>query len=373
MKKLIVLVLLLALLPVCKVSASSYSIEGWVFIDTNLNGVRETWKGETGVLDNVLITLSNGATKRTSGGWYGFNVQQGTYIVSIATPEGYDLTSSQSITVVCNGRMIDRNFGAVVASSATVTPEPTPLPDKYGIAIANDITLDVAQNMGARRVLIYWPNAELVASAYARGMQVLVSIPDCNLTPAIWQKVAILARDYPDISFSFLNEPDLYEQAGQSCGATNTPYDVRYDLTKVHNQLMGLVGMTHSYSPSIRWVVGNESVAIGDWLTSFGQGSYVAGWHIYPSWWNGESVDNYTGWSTRLNRALTKSTGNVIITEVGMQGATDKIALADYLTNLFDSNTRAGEVYWLSWEDAPFVSDGSLTPLGMKIANTLAR
>ena len=112
------------------------SIEGWVFIDYNRNGVREPWAGETVGLGDVLITLiaGDGGTRirlTSSDGWYGFGVAPGTYTVVLSPVGGYSLTTPDryAVSVVSCARMIDNNFGLipeVPTPTPTTPPEPPP-------------------------------------------------------------------------------------------------------------------------------------------------------------------------------------------------------------------------------------------------------
>ena len=111
------------------------TIEGWVFVDTNGNGVREPWKGETGGIGGVTVNLYNDALLIESAttlpnGWYGFpNLALGTYAVAEVQPAGYTSTQPPddrwTVNVVMCQRHIDNNFGEQVS---TPTPTPTTMP-----------------------------------------------------------------------------------------------------------------------------------------------------------------------------------------------------------------------------------------------------
>lgn len=67
------------------------TLEGYVFLDDNLDGVRST--GEEG-LPNATIRVSSGdSTKTNASGYYRFNLTPGTYSVTEADPVGYTSTT----------------------------------------------------------------------------------------------------------------------------------------------------------------------------------------------------------------------------------------------------------------------------------------
>ncbi len=112
-------------------------IEGWVYLDSNTNGVYEPWAPhfEVPIGIPVTVNLYKGGflqnSKVTSGGWYGFNMSLlgvGTYVVEEVQPAGYTSTSPNTITVkFTSGRVINNWFGEQV-STPTPTPTDTPTP-----------------------------------------------------------------------------------------------------------------------------------------------------------------------------------------------------------------------------------------------------
>jgi len=382
------------------------AIEGFVYVDVNQNGFRETGKSETGVLDGVTIRV-NGLTRVTAWGWYGFaNLPAGTYTVTEEQPAGYVSTSPDTITVTnCSARVIDRNFGEVVggasptatptAAAPTATPtavaSPVPvatpsLPFKGGLAIGSEVTLDVAQRMGVRRVLLYWGTPTLVNDALARGLVPVVGLSDCNMGPARWGQLATVARDHPGLTYMWLNEPDIRAQSGASCGAVSDPYDSSYDLTKTVRQFAAVTGMVLAVDPSARFVYGNEAVAQMTWTNRF-RGRYgelygdfgrvpntILGSHLYPRWWVGESVSNLAGYSRRLALALAATQGNIIVTELSADGASDPVALFQYLDAILTAEPRVEAYFWLSWGSARILdAAGNFTPLGQAFVEELQR
>ncbi len=112
---------------------------GWVFIDTNGNGIRDA--GETAGIPGVAIQLRNAATNALlqtvnsvgATGWFEFSgVVPGAYKVVQATqPAGYISTSPDTVSVtIVGGQHKAVNFGEVLAPTATPTntSEPTATP-----------------------------------------------------------------------------------------------------------------------------------------------------------------------------------------------------------------------------------------------------
>ncbi len=116
------------------------TIEGWVFIDHNGNGLREPWLGERAGIDGVLITLflpdrTTRVKTTAGGGFYVFtNISaSGTYTIVESQPPGYTSTSPDVLIVrpTPGRRHIDNNFGEKVSTptpSPTAAPPPTPYP-----------------------------------------------------------------------------------------------------------------------------------------------------------------------------------------------------------------------------------------------------
>lgn len=390
-KVLLVTVIVLAFLFAYASSGNtqgSCAIEGFVYVDADKDGKREQWNGETGVLDGVTVRL-NGFTRVTSGGWYGFsNLPAGTYTITEEQPAGYVSTSPDAITVTnCSARVIDKNFGEV-AGGVSPTPMPVPtavptsvplpaLPFKGGLAIGNEVTLEVAQRMGVRRVLLYWGTPTLVNEALSRGLVPVVGLSDCNMGPARWGQLATVAKDHPGLTYMWLNEPDIKAQSGASCGAARDPYDDGYDLTKAVRQFAAVTGMVLAVDSSARFIYGNEAVAQMTWTNRF-RGHYeelygdfgrllntILGSHLYPRWWAGESVSNLAGYSRRLALALAATKGDIIITELSADGASDQVALFQYLDAILTAEPRVEAYYWLSWQGARILdASGNFTPLG---------
>ena len=77
----------------------SGNVSGYVYFDTNKNGVQDV--GETQGIPGVTINLSEiGSTQTNDSGHYTFtNVPQGNYTVSALSPQGYKLTSPESVNV----------------------------------------------------------------------------------------------------------------------------------------------------------------------------------------------------------------------------------------------------------------------------------
>lgn len=375
--------------------AGPCSIGGFVYVDTNGNGLRESWKGETDVVNGATVRLSTGKEKQTEYGWYAFGLAtEGKYTVTLDIPAGYTPTSPTSLAVMCQGERKDVHFGLQASNAPTPTPTPTPmptptpaivLPSKMGLAVANDVTLDVAQRLGADRVLLYWGTPALVNEALARGLSPIVGVSDCNLTPARYQQISTVARDHPGLIWMWLNEPDMKGQAGGSCGAQADPYDASYDLTRAVRQFSAVSGMIWANDPSARLVYGNEAVALGQWHTRFeqtwaglygdlGRQNVLLGWHIYPAWWLGQTPNSFGGWRDRLQGALAHSSGPVIITEVGAQDATDPVSLFEYLVALFDAEPRVEAAYWISWGNATVLdASGNVTALGHALSEEMTR
>ena len=107
------------------------SIEGYVFVDTNQNQVRDA--GEVGI-PNVAVnfklgTVSKGSANSYTSGWFGKqNLAVGTYTLTVGTVSGYTNTMPLTRTVVLTpGQVkIGQNFGFKIAAVATNTPTPLP-------------------------------------------------------------------------------------------------------------------------------------------------------------------------------------------------------------------------------------------------------
>ncbi len=90
------------------------TIEGYVFLDDNKNGVRDML--EEG-LPNASIHLSSGdSTVSNTDGYYQFNVEAGTYEVSEVDPEGYTSTTPNTYSdiVIVPDTTVTRHFGDIL-------------------------------------------------------------------------------------------------------------------------------------------------------------------------------------------------------------------------------------------------------------------
>ncbi|MCK4236940.1 MAG: VCBS repeat-containing protein [Candidatus Krumholzibacteria bacterium] len=90
------------------------TLEGYVFLDTNENGVRNS--REEG-LPNVTLKVSNGDTTMTNAnGFYRFNLEPGTYSITETDPAGYTSTTVNAyvdIPITADTTVI-RNFGDIL-------------------------------------------------------------------------------------------------------------------------------------------------------------------------------------------------------------------------------------------------------------------
>ena len=94
---------------------TTYTISGYAFVDANSNGLKDG--GETG-LENVSVTLSNGATASTAAnGSYTFTgLNSGSYTVSTGAFAGYNHTSSSTVPVIITTSNGNANFGYAVST-----------------------------------------------------------------------------------------------------------------------------------------------------------------------------------------------------------------------------------------------------------------
>ena len=114
--------------PTATNTPSAAQIAGWVYLDTNGDGVRNA--GETDGLTGVTInlTLPGGSVVSTLSvgptGWYQFgDLASGTYTVTEVQPAGYTSTSPDAVVVtVSDSTQPIVNFGE---QAFTPTPSPT--------------------------------------------------------------------------------------------------------------------------------------------------------------------------------------------------------------------------------------------------------
>jgi len=362
----------------------SCALEGWTFVDANMDGIRT--KGEIN-LDGVQLRLSTGSTKLSAYGWYGWaNLAIGAYSIAATAPNGYRFTTESAKSIPkCGARIIDLNFGLVAQAIPTPIPSPTPdIPTKAGLAIANDVTLDRAKNLGARKVLLYWGTPALVNQTLSLGLTPIVGFSDCNVTPARLQSLATIAKDHPGLTYMYLNEPELKAQSGGTCGAQGEPYDAQYDLSKAARIFAAVSNVVWAFDPSARWIYGNESVALGEWSSRF-VGRYrelygnwpsqtVHGTHLYQAWWLGRPVDNFAGWRDALSRSLSQDNGPLIVTEISPFGSNNPVALFEYQAAILNAEPRVESWFFISWGNALlFDANGNLTELGHAFVEEVSR
>jgi len=222
-------------------------------------------------------------------------------------------------------------------------------PEKMGVAISDGLTIVDAQTLGARWVLLYWPKYNDVQEAVDRNLNVVVGIPDCNVPPVRWSQLARISQDFPTVSFYFLNEPDLWSQAGASCA----------DHNKIGHLYMAFSHILQLYgAQDLYW--GNTSVGDTGWMAQFDFPRDHIGTHIYTT----GNPDDYNGWRQRLDGVLAFANGDVIITEIGSQGSSDRLALFNYLADMIDSEPRVKAWMWWNGPGSELVVNGQLTALG---------
>ncbi|NOZ29609.1 MAG: hypothetical protein GXP39_16355 [Chloroflexi bacterium] len=123
---------------VCE-NTSATEIAGWVFIDSNGDGIRNPWPpdNETSGLSGVIIELWQGGTLVDTthsvlpSGWYQFDVEPGDYIVREQQPAGYASTSPDEVAVSVSRGLHIVSFGEQAFTptpTATSTPTATPTP-----------------------------------------------------------------------------------------------------------------------------------------------------------------------------------------------------------------------------------------------------
>ena len=195
------------------------SIEGWVFVDNNGNGVREPWLGETGGIDGVtIILLLPDHTRRVKvtagGGFYSFGGIQapGTYTITEIQPAGYVSTSPDALVLepAMGQRNIDNNFGER-AATPTPTPTATPGPTSYppGAVLIYEIAYDALA--GGNDAAYEWfelhnrthepvsLNGWTIADNSARDTLPALMLPADGFV-VIAARIASFLEDYPDFA-----------------------------------------------------------------------------------------------------------------------------------------------------------------------------
>ncbi|MEA3337557.1 MAG: lamin tail domain-containing protein, partial [Chloroflexota bacterium] len=101
------------------------TLAGWVFEDSDEDGVYEPWHGETGIA-NVLVILSDGRSKLTGPtGWYGWhNLPPDDYTVWQAQPvHSISSTPDQLTVTLVAGQFHDNvNFGEIFLPPSQIQP-----------------------------------------------------------------------------------------------------------------------------------------------------------------------------------------------------------------------------------------------------------
>jgi YD repeat-containing protein len=127
----------------------TYTISGSVYIDSNRNGVQDAeesgYKGATISLDFGVDVVSN------SSGEYKFeNLNVGGYSVTLTVPEGYEITTQNTVsTQLAPSSTV--NFGIAVIAIPTVEPTSTPteVPAASPVSLytlSGNLYLDINQN-----------------------------------------------------------------------------------------------------------------------------------------------------------------------------------------------------------------------------------
>jgi hypothetical protein len=107
-------------------SVAASIVGGYVFIDTNKNGVFDS--GESPVLSPRMVTVKGVSSDTTSpnGMWEVFNVPAGTYTVVFTPGINEIATTPTSRTITVPPSQGGINFGIVVAGTISPTRTPTP-------------------------------------------------------------------------------------------------------------------------------------------------------------------------------------------------------------------------------------------------------
>lgn len=139
LKKLLPLLVIIVLLLVFGVTTAAAQsegrIEGLVYEDTNGNGSRDD--GEPGISD-VELTYESGGWRLTvttgTDGTFGMDLNPGTWVLSIVTPDGYAAqTATREVEIKNPGdTILDVQFALVPVSPAEEGAEGEILPESGG-------------------------------------------------------------------------------------------------------------------------------------------------------------------------------------------------------------------------------------------------
>jgi hypothetical protein len=157
-------------------SVMARSIAGWVFVDSDGNGVREP--GELAGRGSVLVRITQrgapvGETRSVgTDGWYNYEVVPGAYCVEIAVPAGYRLTSPNPVCLdKADGQTTIANFGLAALPGATIGDLVWRDSNGNGIYDAGEagiggVTLALRANAGGQPAAVVKTAATDAAGAY---------------------------------------------------------------------------------------------------------------------------------------------------------------------------------------------------------------
>ncbi len=150
----------------------SGTLEGYVFLDVNENGIREL--GEEG-LPNVTLVVSNGDSTMTNArGYYRFSLEPNTYSITEMDPAGYTSTTVNTYNniVITADTTVVRDFGDILESRQDFVEIHISNTDRVlSVTTANlkeddmydtDIVLGTALGIGIGNMLVFhnkWENS----------------------------------------------------------------------------------------------------------------------------------------------------------------------------------------------------------------------